>query len=114
MDGEHQKNQGLMQAAVAEHKMKMDALQAEREHQYKLLEMERAHQYKLAEMTAKATHSANDTAQKGAQEAQKDQASRDHLAPLLAELMEHLRKSSAPKRIVRDDQGRAIGVEPVH
>jgi hypothetical protein len=35
------------------------------------------------------------------------------MAPIIMELVDHLRRANAPKRIVRDAQGRVSHVEPI-
>lgn len=37
----------------------------------------------------------------------------DHLAPMFAEILDHLRKASAPKRVIRDERGKVSHVEPM-
>lgn len=119
-DYEHQKAKGVADAALNDRKMALDELKAQREHEYKLIEMDRNHQYKLAELAAKSHAHAQDTAVSSqahandtAVDVEKGKA-QDHLTPLLTELMEQLRKATAPKRIVRGPDGRVSHVEPIH
>jgi len=111
-DLQHQQAKNAAEAALEEKKFQLEAEMKRIDAQLKIQTAERQHQYKLAELAAQS----HAHAQNAAVDTEKAHATapKDHLTPLLAELMDHLRKASAPKRIVRDENGRVSHVEPVH